>query len=335
MVDEMNISATTPEAVTPEETPPQEGLPRDKTRQAKTRIAQAESTLKGVDAEIEACFQKVEADLAAFKRAEEILAAEGLRPARRLLNDLGVTDKQIQAVPVPRVDLEDPEVTPVEIRKISSGRLAGLGWGVLGGSVAIGGWCYAATRALGLPLLPDKLPDTERINALLGWTAQQLGQGTNVAVGGAIVVIGVLAVIGLIYWVVTALSASSNLKTAEKIEADTEFYCTKKSECKAQMKRVREHIAHAQKTVEKYTVLLAEQNASLKRALFVEEAEGFDQLHALTRQTVAKLQKLSDEIETFLRTPMAEHGILSKEGVAILERANKAANDHVMALYGE
>ncbi len=43
--------------------------------------------------------------------------------------------------------------------------------------------------------------------------------------------------------------------------------------------------------------------------------------------------RLTTEVERFLETPMAEHGILSKEGIEILERTNKAANDHVMELY--
>ena len=300
---------------------------------AKAKIAQAEEIISGVDAEIEACMQKVEADLAQFKSAEEILVKQGLSPARQMLKALGVTEKLMPSAPVPKVDLEDPELKPVEIKRITSGKGSGLMWGLLGGVAALAGWCYAATQALGLPLLPAKLPDMERINAVLGWTAKQLGQGENVAVGGTVVGISFLLIVWAIYGIVTALRGSKNLKVAEKIEADTEFYCTQKEECREQMKKVREHIAHAQKTVEKYEVLLAEQNAGLKRALFIEEAEGYDQLHAQSKETVKTLQHLADEIEAFLETPMAEHGILSQEGIEILERVNKSANDHVMGLY--
>ena len=300
---------------------------------AKAKIAQAEETIQSVDAEIEACMKRVDEDLAHFKQAEEALLTQGLRPARKMLKELGVTEKLIESAPAPKVDLNDPELKPVEIQKISSGKGTGLMWGLLGGVAALAGWCYTATQALGLPLVPTKVPDMERINAVLGWTAKQFGQGENVAVGGTIVGISLLVIMGLIYWIVTALRGSSNLKVAEKIETETEFYCTKKGECKEQMKKVREHIANAQKTVEKYEVLLAEQNGALKRAIFIEEAETYDQLHAKTRQTVQTLQHLADEIEAFLETPMAEHGILSKEGIEILERVNKTANDHVMKLY--
>jgi hypothetical protein len=34
-----------------------------------------------------------------------------------------------------------------------------------------------------------------------------------------------------------------------------------------------------------------------------------------------------------METPMAEHGILSQEGIAIFDEAKEAADSYVMALY--
>lgn len=302
---------------------------------AKARIAQAEETISNVDSQIEECMQRVEADLAQFKLAEEVLVEQGLSPARQMLKTLGVTEKLIQNAPVPKLDLEDPKLQPVEIKRITSGKGGGFMWGLIGGVAALAGWCYAAKQALGLPMMPTKIPDMERIYSVLGWTAKQIGQGENVSVGATVVGISFLLIVWVIYRILTALRGSKNLKVAEKIEADTEFYCTQKEECKEQMKKVREHIAHAQKTVEKYEVLLAEQNASLKRALFIEEVDGYDQLHAKSKATAQALQHLADEIEAFLETPMAEHGILSKEGIEVLERVNKSTEEHIKKLYEE
>ena len=63
-------------------------------------------------------------------------------------------------------------------------------------------------------------------------------------------------------------------------------------------------------------------------------AEKYDQLHAKTQQDVKTIKRLTTQIERFLETPMAEHGILSQEGIATLEEVNKVANDYVMELYG-
>ena len=304
-----------------------------KLEHARAKVARAEERIGHTDEEIEACLNKIEEDLNGFKQAESHLFDHALHTSQTLLKKIGVGEHVLESVPAPKVDLEDPTLSPVEIRKLSSGTGKGLLWGLLGGIVALGGWCYTATQALGLPLIPGKFPDVERMTQALEWTSGLLGQGKNAALGGTVVVVAILLIMGVIYWLTKTLTAASNLKTATQIEEDTEFYCTKKGECKAQMEKVREHIAHARKMVEKYEALLAEQNAALQRALLIEEPEGYEQLHAKTRQTVQTIQKLTSEIERFLKTPMAESGILSKEGIAILERANKAANDHVLKLY--
>ncbi len=301
---------------------------------ATAKVATAQSRIQNTDEEIEACMARVEEDLSAFKAVQARFFERVLRPSQELLAAVGAKDRIFESVPAPKVDLEDPSLAPVEIVKLSSGTGRGFLYGLLGAVAVVGGWCYAATQALGLPLIPEKFPDVERVTQSLGWVAQLAGQGHNVAVGGTIVGVSAVVVGWGIYALTKALRGSANLKKAEKIEEETEFYCTKKGECKAQMEKVREHIAHAQKTIEKYDVLLAEQNAALQRALFIEEVEKYDQLHTLSQQTVKTIKKLTTEVERFLETPMAEHGILSKEGIEILERTNKAANDHVMELYG-
>ncbi len=300
---------------------------------AKSKIEEAEARIKSADEEIEECLSKIESDLAGFKGIEHSFVEKTLKNSQKYLKDLGVSDSVIQSTPEPQVDLNDPDLKPVNIKKISSGKFKGFAWGLIAALAAMIGWCYSAVQALGLPLLPEKFPDLERINKVLEWTSDKLGQGANVSVGAAVVIVGFLAIWFLIYWLVKTLTASSNLRTAARIEEDAEFYCSKKGECKEQMQKVREHIAHAKKLIEKYDVLLAEQNAKLQRALFVEEADKYDALHAKTQTEIGKMKKLVSQIERFLKTPMAEHGILSKEGVEILEKANKAANDHIMEMY--
>jgi hypothetical protein len=306
---------------------------KGKHHKAVAKVDQAKQAIEAVDAEIEACMQKVQEDLDHYKDLEHRFVEERLKPGRQMLRELGADEVEIVAAPEPIVDLEDPEVKPVEIGKLSSGRLAGLTYGLLGGIVGLGAWCYTATQALKLPLLPTTFPDMERIHSLLGWTAQQFGQGDNVGVGGSIVGVGFVLIVAILYWITTSIKGTSNLKKAEKIEADTEFYCTKKSECKTQMKKVRDHIAQAQRLIEEYDVLLSEQNARIARARFFEEGETYHHLHARTQEDVRTLKHLATTIERFMETPMSQNGILSHEGIEALEQAKKLAKERVEALY--
>ncbi len=337
IVEEIESKQVEPqkEEITPSASPEAKPVSRRKKKhvQATAKVAAAQSRIQNTDEEIEACMARVEEDLNAFKGVQTRFFERVLHPSQQMLKAVGAKDRVFESAPAPSVDLEDPSLAPVEIVKLSSGTGKGLLYGLLGGIAVVGGWCYAATQALGLPLIPEKFPDMERVTQSFGWVAQLAGQGNNVAVGSTIIGVSAVVVGWGIYALTKALRGSANLKKATQIEEETEFYCTKKGECKAQMEKVREHIAHAQKMIEKYDVLLAEQNAALQRALFIEEAEKYDQLHAHSQQTVKAIKKLTTEVERFLETPMAEHGILSKEGIEILERTNKAANDHVMELY--
>jgi predicted transposase YbfD/YdcC len=300
---------------------------------AKTMLEASQTRIKSTDDEIEACLARIDEDINGFKQVESRFFNTTLQPSQKLLKELGAAERVLDSTPTPTVDLHDPDIQTVEIKPISSGRMNGFMLGLLGGVAALGGWCYTATQSLGLPLLPEKLPDVERWTQVLEWTSQKLGQGSNAVVGATAIVLALIAIIWVIYWLTKTITAGSNLKKAVRIEEDTEFYCSKKGECKGQMEKVREHIAHAKKTIEKYDVLLAEQNARLNRALYIEEVEKYDQLNAKTKEDVKTIKKLAAEVERFMETPMAEHGILSKEGIEILEEVNKAANDHVMALY--
>jgi predicted transposase YbfD/YdcC len=320
-------------AHTPRSQPEPSAANGPKHTRAVAKVEQAKTAIASIDEEVEACVQKVREELERYRQKQARFVEETLKPLRSRLRTLGADEVEIAAAPEPKVDLENPDIAPVEIVKLSSGKAGGLLYGLLAGVAGVGAWCYTATQALGLPLIPEKIPDFERVKTLFGWTAQQLGQGENPVVGGTLVGVGFVGIVALVYWIVTALRGSSNLKTAEKIEADTEFYCTQKGECKTQMEKVREHIARAGELIETYDILLAEQNARLRRAIHFEAVEHFDQLHERTQEDVKQAKRLATYVERFMETPMAEHGILSQEGIAIFDEAKEVADAYVVALY--
>jgi len=307
---------------------------KDKFTLAKSKLEEARKSIAQTDEEIETCLQKIDEDLAAFTQAHERLKHETIEPTRTLMAELGVDDRVMDTLNTPPVvEADDPSIAPVEVPAISKGIVKSLLIASGGVLVALGGWCYAATQALGLPLLPKKIPDLDRLNRAFAWTAQQFGQGENVAVGSALVLGGTLVIGGLLFGLSRLLRDSKNVRVAQKVEEESAFYCSKKGECKQQMEKIREHIAHAQKTVEMYTVLLDELKARLARARFIEEADTFGALHAKTQKDIETTNRLIAEVTEFLKTPMAQSGVLNKEGIDALEKATGEANKYVMGLY--
>lgn len=306
----------------------------DKFSEAKQKLEVAKNALAQTDDEVENCLKKIDEDMARFNEAHTALKEQTLQPTHALMEALGADEQMIQThIASPVLEANDPSIAAVDVPVISKGVLKGLVMALIGMLLALGAWCYTATQALGLPLLPEKFPDFDRVNKAFAWTAQQLGQGENIAVGSVIVLVAALFLGAVLFWLTRLLRDGKNLKVAKKIEEETEFYCSKKGECKQQMEKIREHISHAQKTVETYTVLLDELKARLSRARFVEEADTFAALHAKTQSDIKTTHRLITEVTEFLATPMAQSGVLNKEGIDALEKATTKANKYVMELY--
>jgi glutaredoxin 2 len=137
----------------------------------------------------------------------------------------------------------------------------------------------------------------------------------------------------LVYIVLASMRASKNQRIAEEIEEKAGQYCRKKEECKGMVEQVREHLNTLQQTVRKYEVLLAEKNAGLRRAIFIEEAESFDDLHDKSQVIAREIEMMIKELERLLTTPMAKAGALTDEAVEALRHAKRVVNDQILRLY--
>jgi hypothetical protein len=203
----------------------------------------------------------------------------------------------------------------------------------LAGIATFMAWAFSSSSALKFPIPPEKIPDFPRLNKMLEWASEQLGQGANATIGAAALIIAILLIMWIVYSIVVSMKASKNLRVANETEEAVGLYCTEKEECKQKMKFVREHIQNSTKMLDKYRVLLQEQNAKINRALHFEETQEYEELHTFTKEDVKKTQKLISKVKRMLELPMAEAGVLTQEAIDSLKAANKVANDHIMELY--
>ncbi len=306
---------------------------KSKLQVAREKIEKAKVLTRETREQIEACLQNIEKDTKELEEIKREIHAQVLRRSEDIFEEIGIDNERVESVTDSQIGLVSPSEGEVEIKELSSGRLKGFFWAVIVMIATFATWCYTAVSALGLPLVPEKFPDIQRLTKALEWTSEKLGQGANASVGVA-VVIAVTVILGwLVYMLIVSMKHSHNLRIAEETEEAVALYCTDKDDCKAKMKIVREHIQHSSKTLDKYRVLLEEQNAKLQRALFIEEAEGYNDLHANTKEEIAVTQTLITALKSLLETPISEAGILTTEAIETLKRTNKTANDHIMKLY--
>lgn len=311
-----------------------ERVKKSKLHIAKEKIEKAKVLTAETKNQIEECMKNIDADIEIFESKKQALFAEALHPAEVLLGSIANQEEEVAVeVPSTQVELLDLGEDEVEIKDPSSGRFKGFFWALVAGLGLAAGWCYWVSTSLGLPIPPEKIPDFDRLNKMLEWTAGKLGQEGNANIGAAALIIAALLLMWIVYALIVSVRASSNLRTADKTEEAVKLYCTNKEECKEKMKLVREHVQNSTGLVEKYQVLLEEQNAKLKRALFFEEAEGIEGLHAKTKDEIAATKSLIADVKALVATPVSEAGMLTEGAEEALRKANKAINEYIMKIY--
>jgi len=300
---------------------------------AHEKIEKAKTLTEETKEQIIECMNNIDKDIEKLNAEKELFYNSALKPGEMLLKQVGVEEDSLDILPKSSVELIDPDRDSVEIETLSTGRLKGFFFALLAGIATFMGWAFTASKTLGFSIPPEKMPDFPRLNKMLEWTSAQLGQGANATIGAAVVVIAILLVMWIVYSLIVSMRASKNLRIANETEEAVSLYCTNKEECKQKMEKVREHIQNSSTTLAKYKVLLEEQNAKIRRALFLEDAEDFEGLHAHTKADIATTQHLITEVKKLLEAPISEAGILTKEAIDTLNKANKTINDHIMKLY--
>lgn len=309
--------------------PPAEG---DRHTRAQKQVEAARSQVESADAEIETCLENIRRDLEAFERYEEQKLKPIVDESRRLLAELGV--EELPALPeATAVDLEAPDREALEIRDLASGKGTAFFWGLITTLAALAGWWIYGAQKAGVPVLPAQAPDLGLLERIAGGISLLVGPAQNAPVGAAIAIATALLLGGLVYWVLLGLRAAKNEKIAQEVVQEAGFYCRKKEECKEKMAQVREHLKELKRTAEKYQALLDEKNATLRRAIFIEQADALEKFHAKSRRTVEEVQELLQQLERLLGTPMAQEGMLTAESVEALRQAKRTVNDHILRLY--
>ena len=282
---------------------------------------------------MEECMKNIDEDLEKLHEQKASLFDNSLNRSELLLEKVGIEDEKLLELPDSEVDLVNPEVEEVEIRDLSSGKVKAVFFSIISGIILLLAWCYAAVSQLGLSIVPEKIPDMERINKILEWTSAQIGQGNNANIGSAVVIISVLFVMFVVYLVIVSTRANSNLKIATETEEAINTYCTKREECQKKMQLIRTHIQETTKTLGEYGILLDEQNAKISRALYFEDGESYYEMHQLTKDEIDRTKQIVSSVKLLLSAPIAQSGILTQSGIDTLTSAKEYIISYLEKLY--
>jgi len=294
----------------------------------------ASKIMEQAEAQVSECMLLLDEDLKNLKESKASLKSEALDESQKLLLDLGFEASMLEDEPEVAFGYEEEDKQEkVEVKSVSSGKFTSFLLASIIGAILTVISLFASAKSIGISLDFNKLSDIDYLMPLLQPIGKLFITDASANVGGAVLVGIIFIIMYIIYIIRVSLRATQNLKDAQATHEQAEFYCTSKEECKKEMDRVDAHLNETIKTIEYFKVLLSEQNAKLRRVLFIEEKQNFQFYHYKTQIELENSQKLVNAINNLLGTPMAERGRLSSEAEDVLVKTKLVVNKYIQTIY--
>jgi len=300
-------------------------------------IDEARAMVTKSDSEVRDCMDILNDDLEAYESKKSKLINGNIAIAESLLNDIEFEPEPIKDIGKDGLQFRDKEpIKPMHIKSLSSGKFSSFILAIIFGLASVAGWVYLATQKLGITLDPSKMPSDETKNQILSWIGGSVTGGEGVPLYGlAILATTAIIVMWIIYAIRVSMRSTKNKKIAHQVNEDAKFYCTKKEECKREMEKVSEHLHKVIKVLDKYDVLFEEQNAKIKRIIYIEGKLPFHEYHQISKDHMNETGRLIDSLNRLISTQMADEAgsSLSIEAIEALEDATKNQDQYIEKLY--
>ena len=314
-------------------------MKKSKQVEAKELIESSKELVSKVDHQVEECKIGVSKAAENFDEMKQTFNSVTFKGSQELLETVGFEyNSALDELNEPfELALEDKNRTTIDIKNISSGRFTGLLLAIGAALVTLAIWIYFATQKLNIPLNVNMTPEAAEahINPLLSW----IGGGITGAIGnpmfGALILgFSALLMAWLVYAIRVNLKANKNLDIARKTYEESTEYSIGKDDCKKEMERIDAHLKESSKEVENFTILLNEQNAILKRVVYVEGASSEEHhYHPSSMKTMRDTERLMRAMEKLLNTSVTSEGKLNLKSEQALSNAQAVYVDFLGRIY--
>jgi hypothetical protein len=299
-----------------------------KQSKAKSLIKKAKKIVDEATERAEACRHVLEEDLKAYEEALSTLHQDGFDGCVSLLKQLGY---QVKSEKEERPEVVVPKqkaLKPFVLKDISSGRMTGVFYALVGGAATAIGMVYLAAQKLEMTLDVTKVPSENVRESILAWFSTIIGLQENVEIGTGVLGVTVLLVMTLIYVLRLRLKAKNNLHWAVKQFVEAELYVEQNPDCKEKMEKIDIHIQDIIGTLKAYQVLLNEQKGKLQRILYFEgEKEKGASYHDKSFAEIEETKELVERIIDLIETPVVEDGKIHEQSMYSLQKAKEKLYD--------
>ena len=312
---------------------------KNKITEAKDLLENSKDLVFEVDSAVQECQLGVSKAANGFDTQKRTFTNQVFKSSEGLLKKVGVDYGVNSRINEPfELSVDITSDNNIEIGYISSGRFTGMLLAMIFALVTSLTWIYFAMKALNLPFEKSNLNlefIESNMDAVLTWIGGGIvGIDGDPMIGGLTLGFSALIVAWIIYALRVNFKADKNLRVAKKAYIESRAYSFSKDECKKEMLRVDAHLRDAIISIEDFTVILNEQNAILRRIVYVEGIATEDKdYHPSSKKVMRETERLMKNIELLLNTSITKKGVLNPESQKVLAIAKAVYVDFTARIY--
>ena len=276
--------------------------------------------------------KELEEKASTLAREENNIVKTTVANSLELLKNLQVDSLEDEVAAIEEIKVENKEQL-LNVKYPSKGRFGGFFFGALTTVAGIAGAFAYGSKLANIPLSVNSFIDKANWNTVALKYAELINIKDNAIVGYAVVGVASLLLGGIVYKILTILKGSKNRKYVNKLESDLSEYTANIEAKTSATKELIEHIDNIKLVMQKYDIILQEQNAKLKRMLFIEQPENVDNLQRASKLEVDKTVLILDELLKLMNTPVSEDVNIKEESQEQLKEANGVINEIIKKLY--
>ena len=276
--------------------------------------------------------EKLDRVIEEFIKLENEILDTTVATSLELLSELGVDSLADERAAISEIKKDNKEEL-ITIKKPPKGVGKGFLAGLVGAFATVAGALVYGAKMANLPINSATFLQKSNLDLIATKYSELLNLKGATAGYGLIGVSALIVGYGL-YKIIVTLQKSRNIKYVEKIEKDTEDYIANLDYKISKLEELIEHIKHIESVMKKYDIILQEQNAKIRRMLFIEQPEnGVDSLQKASKLEVEKTILILDELLKLMNTPVNDGIEIREESKERLHSANSVINEVIKKLY--
>ncbi len=267
-----------------------------------------------------------------FLKQENEIIDNSVNVSLDLLNKLGIDSLADEKATIAEIKKDNKEDL-ILIKTPSKGSVKGLFFGLIGAVATASAALIYGAKVANLPIALPTFLQKSNLDSIASQFSALLNIKGSLA-GYGLITLSSLAVGFLIYKIITTLQRAKNIRYVDNIEKNTEDYIANLDYKISKIDALKEHIEHIKSVMQKYDIIIQEQNSKIRRMLFIEQPEdGIESLQKASKLEVEKTILLLDELLKLMNTPVSEDVEISEDSKERLQSANNLINEVIKKLY--